>query len=201
MPLFVWCMLTLALKYLSSSCQVPCQVSCRVLVKFLSSSCQVLVKFFVKFLSSSCQVLSQVPSQVFSSSFSSSFQVLDKFLLKFLSSFWQVPSQVLVKFFRRMCAIVFNILKSSTCNRHAFSIPQIQCTSNHREFSLDREVFIQILQKFSFVNRVKICQCFAWKLKKCINYRITILWRQLDLTFPEVPLNIFSRKSLNLILS
>ena len=44
-------------------------------------------------------------------------------------------------------------------------------------------------------------ECFAWKLKKCINQSITSLWRQRSFTSLVVLLNIDFKKSLDLSLS
>ena len=47
----------------------------------------------------------------------------------------------------------------------------------------------------------KMSECFAWKLKKCINQSITSLWRQRSFTSLAVLLNIDFKKSLDLSLS
>lgn len=47
----------------------------------------------------------------------------------------------------------------------------------------------------------KMSECFAWKLKKCINQSFTSLWRQRSFTSLAVLLNIDFKKSLDLSLS
>ena len=47
----------------------------------------------------------------------------------------------------------------------------------------------------------KMSECFAWKLKKCINQSTTSLWRQRSFTSLAVLLNIDFKKSLDLSLS
>ena len=129
------------------------RVHTKILIKFLSSS---YPSSYWSPFSSTCQVFIKFVSSSFPSSSSSSYSN---------------TCQVLIKFFKWIKLTIFIILdneKNSTCDCHLLSISQAQCTRKNSECSLNLEVFIQILQNFSFINREKMSRCLAWKLKKCI---------------------------------
>ena len=129
------------------------RVHTKILIKFLSSS---YPSSYWSPFSSTCQVFIKFVSSSFPSSSSSSYSN---------------TCQVLIKFFKWIKLTIFIILdseKNSTCDCHLLSISQAQCTRTNTECSLNLEVFIQILQNFSFINREKTSRCLAWKLKKCI---------------------------------
>ena len=146
-----------------------------------------ILSFYSKSSTSSYQVLTQVLRQVL-------IQVLDRYIIIFFTS--------------TICLLIidqgyFNIFssdKSSTCDFHLPSISQAQSTGNLSEFSLYHEVIIQVLQKFSFINREKMSQYFTWEPKKCIHLWIESLWRRCSFLSLELILNILFRKLLDLIL-